>query len=67
MIIFQKYLYFFWIPFFPIIKTGTAQCSHCKKIIEANKFSETLIRQYRVAKANSKAPRSFTVLLIHIH
>jgi hypothetical protein len=56
MSIFQKYAHVFWIPFFPIGKTGVTQCSHCKQALQKKEFSGHLTETYETVKTNSKTP-----------
>ncbi|HRV56189.1 MAG: hypothetical protein KDD16_12445 [Mangrovimonas sp.] len=42
VITFGRYLHFFWIPIFPLFKTQTAECSHCKKTYSENEFSQEM-------------------------
>lgn len=37
-----KYFHFFWVPIFPISKTSTAECSHCKKTYYDHEFSQDM-------------------------
>ena len=54
--VFQKYAHVFWIPFFPIGKTGVTQCSNCKQVLEKKEFTEILKGSYNTLKATSKTP-----------
>jgi hypothetical protein len=56
MTIFQKYAHIFWIPFFPIGKTGVTYCSHCKHALEKKEFNSSLIQEYESLKIKSKMP-----------
>ncbi|WP_108808858.1 zinc-ribbon domain-containing protein [Aquimarina spinulae] len=40
--IFGKYFHIFWVPVFPISKTSTAKCSHCKKKYSEREFSSEM-------------------------
>jgi hypothetical protein len=52
----QKYAHVFWIPFFPIGKTGVSQCSHCKQGMRLKEMPDSLRSSYDVLKRQSKAP-----------
>lgn len=54
--VFQKYAHVFWIPFFPIGKTGVTECSHCKQVLHKKEFTGNLNRSYETLKSNSKTP-----------
>jgi hypothetical protein len=56
MTVFQKYAHIFWIPFFPIGKTGATECSHCKQVLQKKEFTENLNSSYETLKSNSKMP-----------
>ena len=56
MSVFQKYAHVFWIPFFPIEKTGVTQCSHCKRVLQKNEFPENLSKKYDAIKSRAKTP-----------
>jgi hypothetical protein len=57
MAVFQKYAHVFWIPFFPIGKTGVTQCAHCKQVLEKKEFSSSLLSTYETLISDSKTPR----------
>jgi len=42
MHVFQKYAHVFWIPFFPIRKTGTSLCVHCKQVLRQKEMPQSL-------------------------
>jgi hypothetical protein len=52
----QKYAHVFWIPFFPMSKTGVSQCSHCKQGLRLNEMPDSIRSSYDVLKRQSKAP-----------
>lgn len=54
--IFQKYAHIFWIPTFPIGKTGVSVCSHCKQVLEKKEFTRSLNDNYETLKIKSKTP-----------
>ena len=56
MTVFQKYAHVFWIPFFPIGKTGLTQCSHCKQVLEKKEFPGYLRSSYEILKQKGKTP-----------
>lgn len=35
MSVFQRYAHIFWIPFFPVGKTGVSVCAHCKQTLNS--------------------------------
>jgi len=54
--IFQKYAHVFWIPFFPIGKTGVSQCSHCKQTFTLKQMPPILNNAYYRIAAKTKTP-----------
>jgi zinc-ribbon family len=56
MHVFQKYAHVFWIPFFPIGKTGISQCDHCKQVLKLKEMPASLKISYDNLKAQSKSP-----------
>ena len=54
--VFQKYAHIFWIPLFPIGKTGVTQCSHCKQTLLKKEFNGALNESYENIKGQSKTP-----------
>lgn len=56
MVVFQRYAHVYWIPLFPIGKTGATQCSNCKQVLQKKEFSENLKASYNNLKSGSKTP-----------
>lgn len=56
MHVFQKYAHVFWIPFFPMGKTGVSQCDHCKQILKVKEMPDSLRQSYENLKTSSKTP-----------
>ena len=56
MHVFQKYAHVFWIPFFPMGKTGLSQCDHCKQVLKLKEMPATLTASYDNLKAQTKTP-----------
>lgn len=54
--VFQKYAHVFWIPFFPIGKTGVSQCDHCKQVLKEKEMPPGLKQTCQDLKAQSKTP-----------
>jgi hypothetical protein len=54
--IYQKYAHLYWIPFFPIGKTGMSVCSNCKQVLQKKEFSEELKISYQNLKSSSRTP-----------
>lgn len=52
----QKYFHFFWIPFFPLYKTGEAKCENCKKSFTKNEMSPELLRTFDDVKLKAWPP-----------
>ena len=56
MHVFQKYAHVFWIPFFPLGKTGVSQCDHCKQVLKLKEMPGTLRASYDNLKSQTKTP-----------
>ena len=56
MHVFQRYAHIFWIPFFPIGKTGASQCAHCKQLLKLKEMPPDLRLAYDNLKAQTKTP-----------
>ena len=54
--VFQKYAHVFWIPFFPMGKTGISQCDHCKQVLKLKEMPSSLTTAYENMKAQTKTP-----------
>lgn len=54
--LFQRYAHVFWIPFFPIGKTGVSQCSHCKQVLKGKEMPPPLRASYENLKAHTRIP-----------
>jgi len=52
--VFSKHFHLFWVPMFPIGKTGVAQCEHCKKVTPKKEMNETLLEKYNELKVTGK-------------
>ncbi|MFT3935874.1 MAG: hypothetical protein QM726_19755 [Chitinophagaceae bacterium] len=56
MHIFQKYAHVFWIPMFPIGKTGVSQCNTCMQVLKPKQMQPSLRESYDNLKAQTKIP-----------
>jgi len=56
MHVFQKYAHVFWIPVFPMGKTGVCQCDHCKQVLTLKEMPASLAISYENLKAKAKTP-----------
>ena len=54
--IYQKIAHFFWMPLFPMGKTGATECSHCKQILTQKELPATIKPAYEALKAGVKTP-----------
>ncbi len=54
--VYQRYAHVFWIPFFPIGKTGVSACNNCKQVLKLNQMPASLRLSYDNIKAQSKMP-----------
>lgn len=56
MNVFQRWAHVFWIPFFPIGKTGVSQCLHCKQVLKLKEMPASLKLSYDNLKAQTSTP-----------
>jgi hypothetical protein len=54
--LFQKYAHVFWIPFFPIGKTGVSQCQHCKQVLKLKEMPASMRVSFDNLKGQTKTP-----------
>lgn len=54
--VFQRYAHIFWIPFFPVGKTGACQCAHCKQVLKLREMPSPLRSAYTALADQKKAP-----------
>jgi len=60
-----RYFHVFWIPIFPLYRSGRSQCSHCKQVLEQSQMSQEMVVDYRVARKTAKTPlKYFSGLII---
>jgi len=56
MNVFQRWAHIFWIPFFPIGKTGVSQCLHCRQVLKFKEMPASLKLSYDNIKAQTTIP-----------
>jgi hypothetical protein len=54
--VFQKYVFWFWIPFLPAGKTGISECEICKKVLTEKEMSPNLLSVYQRLRSNARIP-----------
>ena len=54
--VFQKYVHIFWIPFFPINRTGAAHCTSCGHAWEKKQMPESMKAAYQNVRVQAKRP-----------
>lgn len=54
--VFQKYVFFFWIPFLPAGKTGISECAICKQVLQEKAMPENVKSAYQQLKATTRIP-----------
>jgi hypothetical protein len=65
MTVFQRYAHIFWIPMFPIGKTGVSQCAQCKQILKLKQMPDAVKLGYENLKSHTKIPLwTFSGLLL---
>lgn len=56
MHVFQKWAHIFWIPFFPVGKTGVSQCTHCQQVLAYKDMTPSLKLSYGNVKSGASTP-----------
>ncbi|MGF7073209.1 hypothetical protein [Mucilaginibacter sp. 3215] len=56
MNVFQRWAHIFWIPFFPIGKTGVSQCLHCRQVLKLKEMPASLKLSYDNIKSQTIIP-----------
>lgn len=54
--IFRKHAHIFWVPLFPIGKTGFSECRHCKNVLRPKEMPEEVRSEYQRLKAQGGGP-----------
>jgi len=56
VIIYQKWVHVFWVPFFPNGKTGASHCTKCNQVLPPNQMPATIKATYDQLLKQAKAP-----------
>lgn len=65
MNVFQQYAHIFWIPVFPVGKTGVSQCMHCRQILKLKEMPASIKLGYENLQTHVKIPAwTFSGLLL---
>ncbi|MCL5244646.1 zinc ribbon domain-containing protein [Cellulophaga sp. 20_2_10] len=63
--VYGKYAHLYWIPIFPIGKTGAAVCTNCNTVFEPRQMDHNLKLEYKNVKGEAKTPiKHFSALFI---
>ncbi len=54
--VFGKYAHVFWIPVFPMGKSGASQCQHCKQTLKEKEMPQTFKSAFSTFKSQLKTP-----------
>lgn len=54
--VFQKYAHVFWIPFFPLGKTGVVECTNCNRAWDLKLMPDSMRQTYDTVKIQAKKP-----------
>ncbi|NMM47409.1 zinc ribbon domain-containing protein [Marinigracilibium pacificum] len=54
--VFRRHAHIFWIPLFPLGKTGVSQCQHCKATLKSSEMPDNVKSEYHRLKSESKGP-----------
>ena len=53
---FRRHAHIFWIPLFPIGKTGVSQCQHCKQVMKVKEMPNNIRKEYEYVKDEKRGP-----------
>jgi hypothetical protein len=53
---YAKYAHVFWIPIFPLGRTGVSQCQHCKQVLEVKQMPPNIRQYHEVSLAENRIP-----------
>ena len=53
---FRRHAHIFWIPLFPIGKTGVSQCQHCKQVMKVKEMPNNIRKEYEYIKDEKRGP-----------
>ncbi|MGB3182247.1 MAG: hypothetical protein WBB45_12705 [Cyclobacteriaceae bacterium] len=65
MSVFSRHAHVFWIPVFPIGKTGASQCGHCKHTLTTREMPDDMKSEYKNLSADTSVP-FWKMTLAHI-
>lgn len=54
--VYRRHTHIFWIPLFPIGKTGLSQCQHCKNVLYTKEMTASIQKEYDQLKNKTKGP-----------
>jgi hypothetical protein len=54
--VYNRYAHVFWIPFFPVGRTGGSQCKHCQQFLEPKAMPTFLKMQYDQVLGQTRIP-----------
>lgn len=56
MSVYRRHAHVFWVPLFPVGKTGVYECQHCKQVVESSEMQDSNKREYIKLKNEAKGP-----------
>ena len=56
MSVFGRYAHVYWVPLFPIGKTGASECGHCRQVLRPTDMPAALQQHFRGLKQRAQAP-----------
>ncbi|ADV49522.1 hypothetical protein Celal_2228 [Cellulophaga algicola DSM 14237] len=54
--VYRKHAHIFWVPIFPLGKSGASHCKNCKQALRSNEMPEPLKKEYQIIKKETKGP-----------
>jgi hypothetical protein len=55
-VVYQKLAHIFWMPVFPLGKTGATSCAHCKQVLKEAEMPAEIKQAYAQQKSSAKTP-----------
>ena len=54
--VFRRHAHLFWVPMFPIGKTGSSVCANCKNVLTEGEMQPDRLKSFRKVKKEAKGP-----------
>ncbi|UYZ63520.1 hypothetical protein [Hymenobacter weizhouensis] len=54
--VFGRYAHVYWVPLFPLGKTGASECGHCRQVLPSKEMTPELKQSFQEVKQRTRAP-----------